>query len=136
MIGLDTNMVMRWLALGSITDAEGVKQGEQATAFLEREIAPVFINHVVLVEVGWLLRQKVKMARPAVSAFIFDMLNRPRVVVQDRDAVIASLPSYEDHPGDFADHLIGEINSRNGYRTTYTFDRAAARSPLFSELSR
>ncbi|NHT78254.1 type II toxin-antitoxin system VapC family toxin [Rhizobiaceae bacterium CRRU44] len=136
MIGLDTNMVMRWLALGSITDAEGVKQGEQATAFLEQKIAPVFINHVVLVEVVWLLRQKVKMARPAVSAFIFDMLNRPRIVVQDRDAVIASLRFYELHPGDFSDHLIGEINSRNGCRTTYTFDRAAARSPLFSELSR
>lgn len=38
--------------------------------------------------------------------------------------------------GDFAACLIGEINSRSGCRTTATLDRAAARSPLFSEFSR
>lgn len=40
------------------------------------------------------------------------------------------------YAGDFSDHLIGTINEQSGCRTTLTFDKAAARSPQFSELQR
>lgn len=136
MIGLDTNMLMRWLASGSITDAEGARQAAEITRFMNQTDMPVFVNHIVLVEIVWLLRSKVRLARGAIASFLIQVIEHPRLVVEDPEAVAASLQSYGQHPGDFADHLIGEINSRNGCRTTYTFDRAAARSPLFSELSR
>jgi predicted nucleic-acid-binding protein len=136
MIGLDTNMLMRWLALDSIVDSEGEKQTARVTGFLEDEPALIFINHLVIIEVVWLLRKKARLARTAIADFIAKLVQSPRIVVQERDVILSSLRSYAEHPGDFSDHLIGEINSRNGCRTTYTFDRAAARSPLFSELSR
>ena len=40
------------------------------------------------------------------------------------------------YPGDLSDHLIGTINEQSGCRTTLTFDKAAARTPQFSELQR
>jgi predicted nucleic-acid-binding protein len=47
-----------------------------------------------------------------------------------------SCRSFTEYSGDFSDHLIGEINKQNGCRTTLTFDKAASRSPQFSELQR
>ena len=43
---------------------------------------------------------------------------------------------YEQAASEDLDHLIDEINSRNGCRTTVTFDKAASKSSHFTELTR
>lgn len=56
--------------------------------------------------------------------------------LKDGRSAVAPLSSHDDDACNFADRPSGDIDSRNGCRTSHTFDRAAARSPLFSELSR
>jgi len=53
-----------------------------------------------------------------------------------RDDALPRDDAPHEYPGDFSDHLIGTINEQSGCRTTPTLDRAAARSPQFSELQR
>ena len=52
MIGLDTNILARYLA------QDDPKQSPRATKLIERAIAadePLFINHIVLCELAWVL---------------------------------------------------------------------------------
>lgn len=135
MTGIDTNVLLRWL-FGNLLGEEPTAEIAAIQALLEASNEPVFVNHVVIVETIWVLSKRTKLNRATIAAIVYRILDAPEIMIHDAEIVRAAVRSLEEHPGDFADHLIGEINSRNGCRTTYTFDRAAARSPLFSELSR
>ncbi|MFP5076903.1 PIN domain-containing protein [Rhizobium sp. YIM 134829] len=94
------------------------------------------VNHAVIAETIWVLSRQTKCSRATIAAIVERIFDAHQIRMHDADVVRAALHSFKRHPGDVADHPIGEINSRNGCSTTFTFDRAAARSPLFSELSR
>ncbi|SER64794.1 PIN domain-containing protein [Rhizobium sp. NFR03] len=135
MNGIDTNVLLRWLfgdMLGEDVEAE---MSAIRNLVLSSE-APLHVNHIVIAETIWVLARRTKRSRAAIVTIIDRILDAPEIRVQDEEAVRAAARAFAHSTGDFSDHLIGEINSRNGCRTTYTFDRAAARSPLFSELSR
>lgn len=136
MLGIDTNILLRIF----LTDlSEGDDTADQFAlvrdaVFGGRE--PFFVNHVVVVETIWVLRQKLKYSKEIIAGVMTRLLHMSNVTVQDAATVEASLSSFIEYPGDFSDHLIGEINRRNGCRTTLTFDKAASKSPNFSELQR
>ncbi|MGV8938095.1 MAG: AbrB/MazE/SpoVT family DNA-binding domain-containing protein [Allorhizobium sp.] len=96
----------------------------------------LFINHIVIIEMVWVLKNRARLTRDAMVDVIEALLSAEDVVVQERGALLSSLESCAKYPGDFADHLIGEINRQNGCETTLTLDKAAAKSPNFCELKR
>jgi predicted nucleic-acid-binding protein len=75
-----------------------------------------------------------RLPKDEIVEILATVLTLDKAIVTDRDILLDALSSFEKFPGDFADHLIGEINRRNGCTTTMTFDRAAAKSPYFTEL--
>lgn len=136
MLGIDTNILLRIF----LTDlSEGDDTPDQFALVRDAIVGsrePFFVNHVVMVETIWVLRQKLQYSKEVIAAIMTRLLHMSDVTIQEAPIVEASLASFVKYPGDFSDHLIGEINRRNGCRTTLTFDKAASKSPNFSELQR
>ncbi|OLP62343.1 hypothetical protein BJF93_23585 [Xaviernesmea oryzae] len=136
MIGIDTNVLLRWIAMDVLAGEEAREQ----VALIEQHVAhageDIFVNRIVVVELVLVLSQRAKLAKERVAEVVLRLLHASGVIVEERDALLTAVNSYVHSPGGFADHLIGEINRRSGCRTTLTFDRAAAKSPYFTELGR
>ena len=134
MIGFDTNVLLRWIA----SDFVGTEDARNQSLLIEKLIAanhaPIFVNHVVLAESVWVLRRHARLSKQMLIDVIVALLNSENVVIDDRETVVSALHHYREQPGDFPDHLIGEINRRQGCSTTMTFDKAAAKSPQFTVL--
>jgi predicted nucleic-acid-binding protein len=135
-IGLDSNIVVRLLLVDSIRSDDAPEQIRLIKELLVGSGETFFVNHVVIAETIWVLRNKAARSKEAVTAIVERLLSSFNVEVDRRAMVEAALASYASRAGDFADHLTGKINHDAGCSTTLTFDKAAARSPDFTELRR
>jgi predicted nucleic-acid-binding protein len=132
MIGLDTNVVLRWLINDPRLGDDAAGQADSAAAVLGRTRETVFVNRIVLAEMAWVLRRKLGLAKADVADFVGGLIATVDVELEDPPVVRDALESFRRGPGDFADHLIGVVNASRGCRTTYTFDRAASNTAHFS----
>jgi predicted nucleic-acid-binding protein len=135
MIGLDTNVLLRWLISVRLWPDDAPEQTRAAARLLEDSRQRFFINHVVLAEVVWVLDQGLKQPRADIVDVVGRLLRASNVAI-DRSAIVEeALSAFAAEPGDFADHLIGALNAAAGCQTTYTFDRKASRNMRFSRLT-
>lgn len=134
MIGLDTNVLLRWLIAGD----EAVNDAPDQTKLVERAIGEgrevCYINAVVVAETLWVVGGPLKQPRSVQAEIVERLLYSHNVRVSDRAAVEVALEGFRSGGGGFADHLIGAINRLAGCRTTLAFDRKASKSPDFTEL--
>lgn len=123
MIGLDTNVLMRYLA------QDDARQSAQASQLMESFTtqAPGFVSIVTLVETIWVLQDLYGRNRADVVALLEALLQTEGVIVQMPDLVWQALRGFESSAADFADHLIERMGSAAGCTSTLTFDKAAAR---------
>jgi predicted nucleic-acid-binding protein len=94
----------------------------------------LFVNRIVLAEMAWVLRRRLRLARTEVAAVVDGLIAAIGVDIEDEPVVRDALNSFRRGPGDFADHLVGAVNAASSCRTTYTFDRAASKTGYFSPL--
>jgi predicted nucleic-acid-binding protein len=134
MIGIDTNVVLRWLLDYSVAIDDAPPQTALAKRLFSGSGQRLFINHVVLVEVVWVLRNKAGQSKTVIKDVLTRLLASFDVEIDRRSTVESALASYAAHSGDFADHLIGKINRDAGCVTTLSFDKAASRTPDFTPL--
>ncbi len=123
MIGLDTNVVIRFLT----QDDEG--QSPVATRLMSRltRDAPGFISLVVLAEIAWVLSRAYKAPRSDVAHAIEGLLRSAEIVIENAGAAWRALAVYEAARSvQFADALIAEVAAMAGASETVTFDRSAA----------
>ena len=123
MIGLDTNVVVRYLA------QDDDVQSPIATRFLSRltKDKPGFISAVVLAEISWVLTRRYKLDRNDMARTIQDLLETAELVIENAEAAYRALGIYVGSASvEFADALIAETASLAGADETMTFDRAAA----------
>jgi predicted nucleic-acid-binding protein len=129
MIGVDTNVLLRAM----VGDDHG--QSPRARKLLRAATASgeqVFVNHVVLCEFAWVLDRTRRLARAEIAALIEAVLEAAEFEVDDRGVVEEAVASYKTGSAGFADTLIGVLNRQARCRTTFTFDRRAARLAEFS----
>lgn len=123
MIGIDTNVVVRFLA------QDDDVQSPLATRFiaeLSRE-GPGFISAVVLAEITWVLSRAYKASRDDIAKAVEGLLRSAELVVENADAAYRALGAYQaSNSAEFADALIGETAALAGARETVTFDKNAA----------
>lgn len=84
MIGLDTNVLVRYLA------QDDVPQAEVATRLIEQELSPTqpgFISLVVLVELCWVLKRLYNATDLELAGTVADMLGSPQLQIEQRHAV-------------------------------------------------
>lgn len=123
MIGIDTNVIVRFLA------QDDSVQSPQATRFMARLTPenPGFVCNVVLAEVTWVLSRAYKAKREEIAAAVEGLLRAAEIVAENAPAAYRALVAYRaSADADFADALIGEIAALAGATETVTFDKTAA----------
>jgi predicted nucleic-acid-binding protein len=128
MIGLDTNILVRYLA------QDHVAQSTQATQILERRLTkdrPGFISLVTMVETVWVLDSVYGMSRTEVAAAVEHILQVETLFVQNEREVFTATAALAAGYGSFADALIGALGEWAECTTTLTFDKKALRLKQF-----
>jgi predicted nucleic-acid-binding protein len=129
MIGLDTNILVRYLA------QDDPVQSPQATALIERQLteeAPGFVSVVAMAETAWVLERAYGLADGEIAAAIERMLQTEVLVVESEQEVFTAMIALKEGRGSFADALIGAIGGKAGCSHTLTFDQKALRLPGFA----
>lgn len=130
MIGLDTNIIVRYLG-----QHDPVQSPKAATCIQQlTESQPGFISFVVIVETAWVLKRVYKMAEVAIAAVIERLLQASELVIQNEQQVFYAVALAKQGRATLADALIGALGSQVGCDHTLTFDRKAARLPEFELL--
>lgn len=125
MIGLDTNVVVRFLV------QDDQVQSAIANRFMSRlgREKPGFISSVVLAEITWVLSRAYKSSREDIARAVEGFLRSAELIVENADAAYRALAIYQASPSaEFADALIAETASLAGAAETVTFDKNAASS--------
>jgi predicted nucleic-acid-binding protein len=136
MIGVDTNVLLRWLLYPEDGD---VGSSSAEIDLVERTInakdAEFFVNAIVVAETTWILEQKLKLTRASVCDVVDRLLYSVNITVGDASALTEARQIYETANIGFADCLIGRINSRAGCGYTLTFDKKAGRQAGFRNIN-
>ncbi len=123
MIGLDTNVVVRFLA------QDDKMQSPIATRFISglTRDRPGFISSVVLAEITWVLSRAYKTSRDDIAKAVEGLLRSAELIVENSDAAYRALGVYQtSNSAEFADALIAQIASLAGAAETVTLDQSAA----------
>jgi predicted nucleic-acid-binding protein len=131
-IGLDTNVVMRYLT------QDDAKQSPIATRLMEKTLSsddPGFISLVVLAEVVWVLVSLYSVDRAGVSEVVNGLLTTEQLRVESAELVWRAKRRYEASKADFSDALIAESAVAAGCKRSVTFDRNAAATSGFELLT-
>jgi len=131
MTGVNTNVLVRFLV------GDDDAQADRVHRFLAQSRAAaetVYVSSLVLCETVWVLRSVFKKTRQDIVRAVEHLLDLDVFEIEDADAVRRALQSFRTEPGDFTDHLIGQLNRERGCRFTVTFDRGLRRASDFSML--
>lgn len=123
MIGLDTNVLVRYLA------QDDRRQAAKALHLIEKECSesrPGFITAIVLAELVCVLESCYGSARTEIVAVLQRILRARQLVVQDAATVWKAVRLFEASEADFADCLIERIGAVHECEYTATFDKGAA----------
>ncbi len=123
MIGLDTNVLVRYLAQDEPT------QSAAATQLIEgfTQAAPGFISTVTLVETAWVLARAYKTPRPQIGAVIEGLLRAHELIIEQSETHYLALGIYRTTTADYSDAVIAQASRGAGCDETVTFDRRAAK---------
>jgi predicted nucleic-acid-binding protein len=122
MIGLDTNILVRYLA------QDDPVQSPIATELIEYRLTeeePGFISVVAMAEVAWVLERAYGLADQDIAAAIEGVLQAEVLVVENEQEVFTAMVALKEGRGSFADALIGVLGAKAGCARTVTFDRRA-----------
>jgi predicted nucleic-acid-binding protein len=131
MIGLDTNVVVRYLA------QDDPIQSAKATQIFERRLTeqvPGFISLVTMVETVWVLDTVYGLAAREIAQAVERMLQADTLVIQNEQEVFTAMVALKSGRGSFADALVGALGAWAGCGSTLTLDRKAGRVEGFEVL--
>jgi len=132
LIGLDTNVLVRYLA------QDDPVQSPQATELIERRLTEEdrgFVSVVAMVETAWVLDRAYGLANDEIAAAIERTLQADVLVVESEQKVFTAMIALREGHGLFADALIGALGASAGCTRTLTFDQRASRLPGFELVS-
>lgn len=123
MIGLDTNVVVRYIM------QDDPKQAAQATRLVDSftTTEPGFIPQVALVELTWVLSSCYRLSHEEVAQAVEALLRAEEIVVENAALVARALRIFRSGGADFADCIIERAAHASGCQQTMTFDKLAAK---------
>jgi len=130
-IGVDTNVLVRYLALDDLS------QTRKVDALLSEAMddgTRLHIDDMVLCETVWVLRAAYRMGKSTIVATLDKIMSTALFSFDDRELLRSALSDYRDGSADFSDYVIGRRNSRAGCQHTVTFDRSLKGGPAFQLL--
>jgi len=125
MIGLDTNVVIRYLV------QDDPAQSKKASYFIEKSIKAgetLWICQLTLCEIFWVLERCYNLNKEELISTLTALLQTRQIKIEQEDIAWAALRDYEksSHVG-FPDCIIGRQNAYHECIHTYTFDKDAAK---------
>lgn len=132
MIGLDTNVLVRYLV------HDDRRQAEKASAYIQDATSKgelLYINCIVLCELVWVLESSYGFSKIEIINVLEKIRSTKQFEVEQKETIRQTLRDYAQGKGDFADYLIGRINHESGCVFTITFDRALKNSNTFELLN-
>lgn len=123
MIGLDTNVLVRYL----VRDDE--QQAEAARELLESLTSerPGFVCREVIVELVWVLERAYGYSPVRISKVLLELAATEGLVMEAAGDVARAAVRYRVSGGGFSDLMILAAAERSGAHPLYTFDKEAAR---------
>lgn len=123
MIGLDTNVVVRYIM------QDDAKQAASASRLVESLTdSSGFIPLIVIVELSWVLTSAYSLSRQQLAEALEGVLRSKEWVVEKADIVWQAVRLFQSGSADFADCLIFRSAAAAGCEKTMTFDKDAAKS--------
>ncbi|QAU24805.1 PIN domain-containing protein [Dyella sp. M7H15-1] len=124
MIGLDTNVLVRYVA------QDDPVQAKKAGALIESLTPehPGYVTQVALIEVVWVLGRAYGVERGEIARVIEALLRTKEIVVEAAETVWKALRLYAGSSADFADCLIERACYQAQCEHTVTFDAKAAKA--------
>lgn len=126
MIGLDTNVIVRYVTL------DDPQQAPAAVKLMESLSAdePAFISLVVVAELAWVLEGSYSLDKDSIVRIFQGLLHSEELVVEQADLVAQALNRLEQGNAGLADYLIERAGHAVGCEHTFTFDKKAATSGM------
>jgi predicted nucleic-acid-binding protein len=124
MIGLDTNVVSRYLV------QDDPAQSPKATEIVERRLTkedPGFVSLVCILEIVWVLGSLYRRSRGEIANHIEMILAADTLEVQNEQEVYQGVIALRNGSGTFEDALVGALGAWWGCSATLTFDQNAAK---------
>jgi predicted nucleic-acid-binding protein len=131
MIGLDTNILVRYLTQDDPTQSRKAVQEIENGLSAEQTF---FIADIVMCELIWVLETAYGYDRKEIVPVLENILRTKQFKFDNKDLLWKSLAGYRTQKGDFADHLIGHTAHKAGCRETLTFDTGLKDNPFFRVL--
>lgn len=120
MIGLDTNVIIRYLT------QDDKKQAAKANKLIDNELSsnePGFITLISLVEVVWVLESCYVQSKDEIIGVLHSLLTTKQLLVEGADMAYLAMKRYAAGKADFSDALIAVISENRGCRSVVTFDK-------------
>ena len=120
MIGLDTNVLVRYLS------QDDPVQSAKATEILERRLTPQipgFVSIVAMVETVWVLDRAYGLTAQEIATAVEHLLQVEVLAIENEQEVFTAMIALRQGRGSFADALIAELGARAGCTRTLTFDQ-------------
>ena len=127
MIGLDTNILVRYLA------QDDPEQSARATQVVEQELtanAPGFIGLIVLVETVWVLRRLYRASAVEIRETVTDLMGSRSIVIENRDVVARAVATSKKNACGFADAIIAASALNAGCYKLLSCDGEAVRAGM------
>jgi len=130
MIGLDTNVLVRYLS------QDDPKQSARATALIDSFTPenPGYIPLVALVELVWVMQSCYQSKKAEVVAILQMLLTTRELVVENTETVIKALKVFSGSTADFSDCLIERSSNKAGCDHCVSFDVNAVKDAGFRQL--
>lgn len=124
MIGLDTNIVVRYIT------QDDPAQSKKATSLIESlsPEAPGYITLVSLVEIVWVLEESYSVTKRELVEVLETLLRTKELIVERAEVVARALGLFVISRADFSDCLIARCAQAAQCEYTLTFDKVAAKS--------
>lgn len=131
MIGIDTNVLLRFILADHAVQFETVKSFLRTRSLDD----PAFISLFVFAETSWVLRRRYGYANDVIAATFRQLLAVEEFFFEDEHFLDDLLSEDEKiRGGDISDYVVSYIATRSGCLKTVTFDRNAARTVPGMEL--
>lgn len=131
MQALDTNVLVRFLVQDDDTQVAIVTQ---RFAIAEAERQPLYVSLLVVLEIIWVLESAYRVERNDLLTALTELLSMPALQFESPPVLRAFIQSARNNTFDLSDLLIGQAGHHADCETTLTFDKKAAKSPLFEHL--
>jgi predicted nucleic-acid-binding protein len=122
MIGLDTNVVIRYLTQDDPVQATAAGKLIDSLS----PDAPGFISLVVIVELVWVLESSYRFKKNEVERVLDGLLKSKELVIERAEIIWQALRKFSASRADFSDCLIERCGQAAGCQHTVTFDQNAA----------